>query len=193
MIADFASVMVDPPRVRCLGVELLPFSLGHFLTLRQIGSTFIENEATPDDLSVTAFVCAHSWEENQRLLRSPLRSRITMLIWGWLTRKFNQREHARALFDYITEQLSLPEIKQQNGGSVRYLASAWETRVFAHLRFLGYSDSEALNMPLARAHLLWVQKLEADREMNFKTPHDYSREEKVRPLLEEMERQEAKG
>lgn len=194
MIADFASIMVDPPRVRCLGVELLPLSIGQLLTLRFVGSSFLGFEPKLADLPITAFICAHTWEENQKRLRSPRYSAAMMTLWGVMTRRHNKRENAEALHQYITAQMELPETKRaRGGGGVKYLLSEWEVRLFAHLRTLGYSDSEALNMPLARAHILFVAQLEKDDAMSFKTKQDFAREDVVKDLLERMERGEVAG
>lgn len=189
MIADFASVMVDPPRVRCLGVDLLPFSLGHLLTLRFIGSSFITSQPLPVDLAATAFVCSHTWEQNQKRLRTPARSAFTLSLWGLMTRKMSKKEASEVLHRYISEQLELPETKRAkgSGGGVKYLLSEWETRLFSHLRMLGYNDSEALNMPIALAHILFVAQLEKDDAMTFKTRHDMAVENEMNRILERME------
>jgi len=193
MIADFASVMVDPPRVRVLGVELLPFTLGHSLVLRFLGSSFLGDEPLVGDLAVTAFVCAHTWDENQKRLRSPRYSATMLRLWGVMTRQQDKKAATTVLHRYVQEQMEIPETKRQRGGGVKYLLSEWETRVFAHLRTLGYSDSEALDMPLARAQVLFVWQLESSDAMQFKARHELARDGYVRDLLERMERGEIAG
>jgi hypothetical protein len=193
MIADFASVMVDPPRVRVLGVDLLPLSLGHVLALRFLGSSFLWIEPQQADLSPTAFVCINSWRENMKYLRSPRLSAAMMRLWGFKTRRHDKKAASAVLHAYIAAQMELPEVKRQRGGVVKYLLSEWETRVFAHLRLLGYSDEAALDMPLARAHVLFCAQLEKDDAMTFKTRHDFAREDAMRDILERMERGDIAG
>lgn len=193
MIADFASIMVEPPRVRCLGVQLRPFSLGHALVLRHLGNSFITETPTAADLPVAALVCAHGWRENVRKLRKPRRLVRLMRLWGWLTRKMNKGEEARALHAYISEQMELPEMKRERGSGVRYLVSEWETRLFMHLRAMGYDDEQALDMPLARAQLFMVAKLEEDGAASFKTRRELALDRYKLDLLEQMERGEVAG
>lgn len=193
MIADFATVMVEPQRVRCLGVQLRPLSLGHVLVLRVLGNSFVTDAPTAMDLPVAAFVLAHGWRENLRKLRRPGRVGRLMRWWGFLTRRMNKGEEARALHAYIAEQMALPELKRERGVGVRYLVSEWETRVFMHLRTLGYSDEQALDMPLARAHLLMVAKLEQDGACNFKSRYELALDRAKLDLLERMERGEIAG
>ena len=193
MIADFASLMVEPLRARCLGVQLRPLSLGHVLVLRHLGNSFVTEAPTVADLPVAAFVCAHGWRENVRKLGKPGRVAWLMRAWGFLTRRVNKGEEARALHAYIAEQMELPEMKRERGGGVRYLVSEWETRLFMHLRAMGYSDEQALDMPLARAQLFMVAKLEEDGAVNFKSRRDLALDRVRLDLLERMERGEIAG
>jgi hypothetical protein len=193
MIADFATQMVDPPRVRCIGVDLLPFSVGHELLLRKIGNAFVVGGfPTYEHLVSAAFICAHTWEENQKLLRSRARRWLTLRAWGMAAGKFDVAAQTVALFDYIRHAREIPETKPAKGSGVRHLVSEWDARLFAYLRLIGYSDSEILNMPLQRANLLFVAHLEEAGLMECRSRRDLRVEEQMIRLVEEMERAGAK-
>ncbi len=193
MNADFASVMVQPPRVRCIGVELLPFSLGHLLLLRATGSRYVRGECPLfDDLIAGAFICAHSWEENQRLLHAPLRRWLRLKVWGLFAGKFDVLSQLLTLHWHIANATRLPEqAKASSNSGVRYLCSEWETRLFAYLKSIGYSDREALNMPLALAHKLFVAYLEENDLATFKSRRDDEIEDRMTRIVEEMEAADA--
>lgn len=193
MIADFAGSMVEPLRVRCLGVQLRPLSLGHVLVLRHLGNSFVTDCPQVADLPVAAFVCAHSWRENVRKLGKPGRVAALFRLWGFLTRRVDKQAEAQALHAHIAAAMELPEMKRERGGGVRYLVSEWETRLFMHLRAMGYNDDEALDMPLARAQLFMVAKLEEDGAVNFKSRRELHLDEIRNDIVERMERGEIAG
>lgn len=188
MEADFASTMVSPPRVRCIGVDLLPFSLGHWLMLRATQSRYARGEfPLYEDLIAGAFICAHTWEENQKLLRSPLRRWLKLKLWGALAGKFDVVSAMLALSWHVKQGTQLPEQAKSKGISVRYLISEWDTRLFSHLLSLGYSESEALNMPLMKANALFVAYLEESGLGEFKSRREFRNDDEMVRLVEEME------
>lgn len=190
MIADFAAQMVDPPRVRCLGVEMKPFSLGHSLLLWRIRNRFATRE-TPafEDLVSAAFICAHSWEENQKLLRSPFRRWLTLKIWGLMAGKFDVAENIVSMQAYLNEANRIPEQRKGRGGT-RELFADWYTRLFNYLRFIGYDDSQILNMPIARANLMFCAWLEHEEAATFKSRSAIAREDLMTRILEQEEAKE---
>lgn len=191
MIADFATQMVEPPRVRCIGVELQPFSLGHYLILREMGNAFLVPKCVPpyEHFSAAAFVCAHTWEQYHRLNRWYLQWWMLLQVraWGRMAKKFNVLKEILSLKDYIQSQMDLPEKARSRGGT-RYLFSDWETRLFCYLRSIGYTESQALNMPLSRANLMFCAHLEESGTMEFKSRRQYSVEDRMTRIVEEMEK-----
>ncbi len=191
MIADFARQMVDPPRARCIGVDLKPFSLGHLFILKQIGNAFVRNEfPTYNDLIAAAFVCAHTWEENQKILRTRFRKWLLMSVWGLLAGKFNVATQTIVLKMHVDGALEFPEQKKPTrGSSTRYLFSDDDTRLYSFLR-TRMGHSEAMNFPLRMANLMWAAQLEELGHMDFKSQRDYNIEDRMIALLEEDERNE---
>jgi hypothetical protein len=190
MIADFATTLVDPPRVRCLGVEMLPFSLGHLLTLRAMGNRFVTGEfPIYDDLISAAFVCAHTFEENQKLMRQPRRRWLRLKVWGAFAGKFQLVTQLLVMRRHIEEACAMPETRKVKG-EVRYLYSEWETRLYAHLLALGHAPSAALNMPLLLANKLFIAHLEETNAVAFKSVVELAREKAMNDIVERMERGE---
>lgn len=191
MIADLAIQMVEPQRVRCIGVDLQPYSLGHYFILRAMGNSFaVCGFPLYADLISAAFVCAHTWEENQKLLRSRWRRSMRLRVWGILAGKFNIIAQSAILFSHIYESSKLPETAS-NGG-VRHLLSEWHTRLFVYLRGIGYSDSQILNMPLATAQTLFIAYLEDEDKVTFKSRQRLEVEAEMTRIVEEMEADDRK-
>lgn len=192
MIADFATQMVDPPRVRCLGVGTKPFCIGHILLLRAMNNSFVTgNFPAFEDLISAAFVCVHSWEENQKLLRAPWRRWLFLKLWGKLAGRFDVTRQTLDLFAYIQSCVAIPETKKSSGSVVRYLFSDWETRVYSHLMSRGFTESEALNMPIGKANLLFISHLEETGSMEFQSKRDTALRGAMNSILEKMEAEDA--
>ena len=173
MELSFASAMVQPPTVRCIGIELLPFSLGHLLILEHCGSGFVnEQDVTFCDLIEAAFVCAHTWEQNLSLARKPFRRWLRLKAWGIFAGKFNIAIAERAMRLHIETARSIPSQKRPQSGACRYLASEWTTRLYKFLRANGIAHSEALNMPLCIAQKMLVAELEETEKAEFHAVRD---------------------
>jgi hypothetical protein len=190
MIADFATIMVDPPRVRCIGVDLLPFSLGHLLMLHKLENRFVVGGFPHyEDLISAAFVCAHTWEENQRLVNS-WRARWILWAWGKMAGRFEIPSQIITLHQAIRSAVEMPRQRKTSRGGTRGIISEWETRMFHQLRVLGYSDSEILNMPYARAQKLFIAHLEETDAMKFMSQAELANEKAMTDIVEQMERGE---
>jgi|GEM_PF-4011282 len=173
MQQTFASAVVQPNPVRCIGVPLKPFSLGHLLLLRQMESAFvIGGRCSYPDFIATAFICVHSWEENLRLLRQPFRRWLFCKVWSLLAGQFNVPIQVQVLAHHINAARETPEQKSGKPGCTRYLHSEWETRIYKFLRSIGCEHVEALDMPLAVANALFISQLEEDEKAEFKVLRD---------------------
>lgn len=148
---------------------MLPFSLGHRILLEQIESSFVCGVFPSfDDLISSAFICAHTWEENQKMLRSPFRRLLTLKVWGWLAGKFNIPTAIMALHKYIQDGNEFPEVREKPG-EMRMLAMPHLARLYLFLRSNGFSESETMNMPLLLANLLYCTDAEQDGRLEMIT------------------------
>lgn len=143
-----------PEPVRVLGVDLLPFSLGHAAHLIRFGCYPITD---PADLLLALVICSTRFEDLPGVIGGRW-FRLRMRIWGWthgwiIRRRFTQKMQ---LFNsYITAGSVGPEIfERDDDGEARLPGAPW----LAHLKTvlqseLGYSRSDALNAPYGEA--LW--------------------------------------
>jgi hypothetical protein len=168
----FASLMVQPPTVHCVGVEMRPFSLGHYLLLSHERSPFVSDGALPlfGDLIYAAFVCRHGWRDNLALRRSRFGRLVILRTWGLLMRRFNIAEEIARMALYVRGAMEMPPVKETDNG--RYLFSDWSTRVFAHLLSLGYTEAQAMDTPLAVANRLFIAHIEQAGLAEFKVKRD---------------------
>jgi hypothetical protein len=191
MDTAFASLMVEPPTVRCIGVDMRPFSLGHYLILSHEQSPFIVgNMPDFDDLVFAAFVCAHDWRSNMKLRKSPLRRWIIARIWGLFTRRFDGANNMVRMAFHIRDAQTLPESKPQKGTTRRFLFSDWPTRLLEYLLSRGFTIDQALDLPLVQANRLFVAHLETSGEAEFMVERDDAATRALTRVVEEAEEKE---
>lgn len=191
MEADFASAVVPSTPVRCIGVPLKPFSLGHLLLLKKMESSFVSGGGTTyPDFIAAAFVCVHSWDENLRMIQRPFRRWLFCKVWSFLAGRFNVPIQAQVLAHHINSAREMPESKPGKPGATRYLFSEWETRIYKLLRSIGLSNVEAMDAPLAMANAILVAQLEEDEKAEFKVLRD---DPIVRSLSAALEKAEREG
>lgn len=67
---EFYVAHVPEPH-RLLGIDLLPFSLGHLILLHRLESAFVRNGTpTLDDLISSIFICAQTYQEGAEVLNT---------------------------------------------------------------------------------------------------------------------------
>lgn len=183
---DFCVAMVQPPVARCIGVELRPFRLGHYVILNAMRSSFVGGSPMPpayDDLIASAFVCSNSWAENQRLLKSKFRRWVQLKTWGLLAGKFDIVTQSAILLDYVQSSTELPSLKNTRGG--RQIWSTWETRLLKFLLSIGFTVESAMDLPLVQAHALFIAQQEEDG-VEYKSRKDLEIEDRMARAADEM-------
>ena len=169
----FASAFPEPWRI--LGIQLRPFSLGHYLKLRQLGNAFVSDgasNAAMSDLLLGIAVCSMSSnpdpasDEFWCWLNQPpgsslfaklfRRKQLTpaeldVMHWGRVAGKFDLADKAKLFADYIAAHSEVPaywvleEAKNTSGAH-------WSQAVIAGLcAECGYSQWEAYNAPLCKS------------------------------------------
>jgi len=147
-----------------------PFGLGHRLLLEQIESGFVgQSFPTYADLISGAFICAHSWAENQLLLRSPFRRWLMLKTWGLLAGRFNVPAAMVSFHAYARDGDTFPEVQQKPSSEVRQLASPRLARLYLFLRSKGFSEQETMDMPLNVANLLYCTDAEQEGRLDLVT------------------------
>lgn len=159
MERDFALALLSAPTPKIIGVGMRPFSVGHSLLLEQIESSFVCGTfPTYDDLVSTAFICAHDWRENKKLLRSPLRRWMTCWLWGKLAGNFDIAKAVIELHQYIQDGNEFPEVRKKDG--MRSLSMPHSARLYTFLRGLGMGEDESMNFPMRAANILYCAEQE---------------------------------
>lgn len=128
--------------------------------LEEVGSSFASGTFPGyDDLVAGAFVCAHTWEENQMLLRSPFRRWLRLRTWGVFAGKFDVPAAVLAFHAYVRDGAEFPDVVSKPG-EMKALAMPHLARLYLFLRGNGFSETEAMNMPLRVANLLYCAEAE---------------------------------
>lgn len=149
-----------------------PFSIGHRLILTQIDSAFVAGRVPLyEDLIASVFVCAWSWEENQRLAASPRRRWLHFKLWGLLAGRFDIPGAMLAFLNYIRTGDVFPETNSPDSDSTtRELGSDQLARLYLFLRSSGFDDSSTWNMPINAANAMHAAKLEEDGKLSLIGP-----------------------
>jgi hypothetical protein len=169
----FDSAFPEPWQI--LGVRLRPFSLGHYLKLRQFNSPFVSDDPAPaavGDLLLGILVCSMSsnpdtsgdefWEWWNRpptfnpIARLFRKTEMTpaereIYKWGKKIKSFDVPEKITLFAEYVSRHSQVPSywILKQNESSS---GAHWAHGTIAGLcSQCGYSQSEAYNVPMGKA------------------------------------------
>lgn len=193
MESQFVRAILEPSQPVIIGVRMKPYSLGHSVILSQIDSGFTAGRfPTFEDLIAAAFVCAHSWEENNRLLRSPFRRWLRLKLWGALAGRFDIVAATVSMLQYVTAGDVYPDTEPpKDPEAVRELAAPHSARIYLFLRSSGFSESAAWNMPCNVANWLHAARAEEDGKITLMSRQRRAFLEIARRERERAEREEA--
>lgn len=165
----------NPVRAHCLGISLLPLTVGHLFLLRKYCPDILDQEEIDfGNLALAAFICAHPQSKAERFLcrRDGQPRKLTGLIfrlWGRLNRRDLLIERDR--FDaYRSESLEPPNYLRNLSEPLRSCQSPLELRLLVMLiSDFRYSEAEALDMPIIKANALWATFGEMRGKIDFAT------------------------
>lgn len=145
------SLLIPP---KCLGLQLLPFSLGHVDLLTAIEHPVVlagVNQLSPADVAAAAWICSHDYENGARLYRSGRAAReLRRLGLKWGARMSGFQAQRETLLEYLTTYFMTPP--RWDPKTPPQPVIPWHLSVFAAIqRDLKYTPSELWNMPLPRA------------------------------------------
>ncbi len=195
-------IATQPEPYRILGLKLLPFSLGHYFILTRHGCAFVSDSlkgATRADLTLACLVCSMTYEQwrefsnpdpmsfwerllgylplyapsqERKLRRHGQRIALTVLQWGRKIGVFDLKVKASLFQKYLTDNSTSPkywvlrENKDESGGH-------WAHNVLVTLTGeLGFSQSEAMNMPLREALMHFYKHAESLGIVRLMTPEE---------------------
>ena len=147
-----------------LRLKLLPYSPGHEINLCAINSPFVTGaEGRLDDFFTAVLLCAHSFEEGQKLIRRPNKVRSFCWLWGLLLRIGWKPDMFHAELSRFRGYLSTgswsPDTNRVVSRHVQ-MRTLKAPRVWRLVPFLcahlGLTESQALNFPIARANAYYA-------------------------------------
>ncbi|HYE30534.1 MAG TPA: hypothetical protein VEH27_03835 [Methylomirabilota bacterium] len=153
------------PRERLiLGERVQPLSLGHAMLLHLIETPFFLAEAKvgDGDLAVVVVLCSRKFKDAFEVINQP--ERLRQLSEGLLWRKSEERlqEARQIVYEYLVRSFDPPPVKR-NSGPGRPAGAPFLLSVKLTLQMdLGYSEADALDMPLSKA--LWEHIGALDRK-----------------------------
>jgi hypothetical protein len=145
-----------PEPWQMLGLRLKPFCLGHYLHLARFKVAFVSSgpenltpQATLTDVVMTSLVCSMTFEEFGEFIQDR-NWRKEVEAWGALVGiDFDLAEKAALLNEYIAEASRQPAVVFEPDGNVS--GAHWSQVLKVALLNIGYSKTEAMNLPLAEA------------------------------------------
>ncbi len=168
-----------PEPWQVLGVNLKPFSLGHYVKLYRLGCAFVGDEVKPatlGDLLLGVAVCSMDshpdpakdqfwqWLNNDKhrgwrrvvawfCKKTPTPAEIDMAKFGRQIGMFNFAEKARLFAQYIEAHSKSPAYWETNSNQSQNGAGGHWSQSVLHVLVskCGYSSEEAHNIPLSKA------------------------------------------
>lgn len=159
-----------PEPVRCLGLLLKPFCLGHYMTLSRFDSAFVdekERSVTREDVIFATLVCHFSYEDFYTFIGQK-DAQKQLKRWGKKVGIFSIKEKSRILLEYIRKTEDIPGFLILQNSEGEKSGGHWSQAMLLVLTGeLGYTQSEALNCPLKKAFTDWLKFAENNGVLRF--------------------------
>ncbi len=163
-----------PEAHRVLGTLLRPFSLGHHLLLKRLGSPYTshaEAEGSPAELALAVFCCAVPFSVSLETILSgewdaafAAWSRRLRAPW-WRRTRFQHATEAAAWRAYLTDGYRAAPIWRHGGGL--QLTAPWECLMLARLGANGQHQADILELYLPAAWYAYHTLAELQRADNW--------------------------
>jgi hypothetical protein len=168
---SYASAAIPDP-YQILGLRLRPFSLGHYLLLQRFECGFVQDKPFPisrQDLIAGVLICSMRHSEFLEFLQQKNFLR-QVRRWGKRVGFFDLAEKTTFFEAYLRASLSEPDyIELQPGGS----GGEWSQNLKITLMTkLGYSEAEAIDMPLSKALADYYKLAESEGLIRLLTAED---------------------
>jgi hypothetical protein len=159
------------------GVRLRPFSIGHYVLLKNVGNPMLDQEEPelPDDDKIcwflqTLLICASDYKSNMAMLEDPDSHRETMdkLVDNLLANmkadpNWNLFEHLRNFNRYVNWYMDVPiYFKEREGSKGLPSGIDWIQNLFMVMLKAGYSEDEILDMNFKKLLYLWCSHAESE-------------------------------
>jgi len=195
-----------PPQHDISGVVLKPFALGHWIYLEEYSSPLLSAELYPEPVSndesenmnhcyrhilLFILVCAHSYEDNQRLYNDADFFNETVKIYEEKviqyinkTEYWNIWKEIRTVKEYLNYYInSMPDFVESGPPSAPS-GLDWKQNVYSVLKNeYGYSQTEIMNMSMRRINSEWVTFAAKNGAIKVKSKQQIDAEKKATELV----------
>lgn len=145
---DYLDAVISKP-FRVMGMALKPFSVGHVLLLEYINSPVARGaDMSIEDLANAIMICSMTFEQNIESWKSK-GLRYSKRIWGERVGMPDMEKVTECYKEYLDYYMRWPNI--DNDDCHGKAGSPGPALMIDVLMDIGYSESEALNMPYNRA------------------------------------------
>ena len=192
---DYVNV-IEPKIFTICGIQLKPFSLGHYLLLEKLQNPFLtDNPNFQIDLVngiynfyFALIICGHSYEENVELLNNEKElKRICNKISKHII-KVSKKEKGWNIWEkivmfkqYIRYFSDIPNFTIENQSNSAASGIDWKQNLFTIAKSeWGYTDTEILNMPLSRLFYEWCSFAEKNGSIHVLNHDEMEQVESIR-------------
>jgi hypothetical protein len=168
---DFSTALVAEP-FRILGLDLRPFSLGHFFHMRRHGVAFAADEPTAPaigDLVLAVLICSQTFDGFEQLLRDGKIERF-VLRWGRKIKQYDFIEKVKIFQRYQSAGCEAPPYWEKDSENKSVTGTHWSQALkCCAVTNLGYGAGEVMDAPLARVLSDYYRWLEAEGHIQVMT------------------------
>jgi len=197
MERNFLTALIPDP-AWCLGVRLKPFSLGHLVLLRRIGSPFVspaQKQVELGDLILAVILCADKFEAGVEYLgtldHASAADKETLEEWGAKAAKLDLNEEVTAFMAYIRAADVMPQYFHSAQGETQQIGSPFWQVVYLNLHKLtNLIDTEIWNQPLGKTYCDYIAIREQEQVLRIKTEEDEQVEQMAREYYAKRAAQE---
>lgn len=164
-----------PDSWRACGVDLLPFSLGHAILLRRLGSPLMPpedgdpiSEVGFGDVLVAAWVCSRP--AGAAVLQLDTFPQMLWMRWKRMERFRTAIEDKVAMLRYIANAHQLPAIQILSQGNTERGAPWLAILMRTAMRHYGVSMERAMDTSLAASQWLHILLLEDEGSLRIESP-----------------------
>jgi hypothetical protein len=183
---NFGEALTPRTFVIC-GVELRPFSLGHWMILERLGSPFLSSNPSENvslaegvgDFLVLLLVCGQTYEDNDKMLNDEKLFRKTVKTFEKHIKKVIKKDKNWNIFhetrwvkEYLAYFVAMPNFTEKSDPSVPS-GIDWKQSLYTIMRNeYHYSRSEILNMPVRRLFYEWCSFAEKNGAIQVSNTHE---------------------
>lgn len=168
-----------PDQYVILGVRLKPFCLGHIFLMRRFECKFSSDDPDTmggiDDLLLAISICSRSYEGFLEFIDDTKEFAKWSKKWGkWIVKEikrnkqYNVIDQSHLFKEYMKTGIVIPKYWEQNTDNSIKSGAHWTQSIFNVLvGHLGYTQSEALNVSVAKAFNDYYKYLETMGVVNL--------------------------